>query len=84
MLPLFHSIVCPVKYKKLGCFKDDMKNPRPFPILLFTDRDPSSPVYSNKQIDWTNWDTYIKDLVCRCAKAAEEKRFSHFGLQLYG
>ena len=76
--------MCPVKYNKLGCFKDDMKNPRPLPLLLFTDRDSKSPVYSNKEIDWKNWDTYIKDLVCRCAKAAEEKKFSLFGLQNSG
>ncbi|CAH3199325.1 unnamed protein product, partial [Porites evermanni] len=58
---------CAISYAKIGCFKDDRTNPRPVPVLVFTDRDNSSNVWSGKTIDWSNWDTYIVDLVCRCA-----------------
>ena len=73
-------------FKFVGCYKDRIKKgvPRQLPVLLFTDRDKSSKRYSGKPIDWGNWDTFIEDLVCRCAKEAKEKRYSHFGIQFYG
>ncbi|XP_022796155.1 uncharacterized protein LOC111334626 [Stylophora pistillata] len=75
---------CAVNYTKLGCFKDDRKKPRPLPELLFTDRDSRSEVFSGKTIDWNNWDTYMIDLVCRCAKAAKAKKYNYFSLQYFG
>ncbi|KAJ7381347.1 hypothetical protein OS493_001472 [Desmophyllum pertusum] len=75
---------CPVTYTKLGCLKDDMISPRPLPELLFTDRDPTVKKYSNIPIDWTNWNSYIKDLVCRCAKEAKVRNFDIFSIQFYG
>ena len=54
------------------------------PDLLFTDRDSSSAKFSGKHIDWKNWDTYTKDLVCRCAERAKAEGYMVFGLQYYG
>ena len=82
VLSLFET-GCTTNYTKLGCFKDG-RNPRPLPELLFTDRDAQSKVSSNKTIDWNNWDTYIVDLVCRCANAAKAKKYSHFSIQYFG
>jgi len=73
-----------VKYHKLGCYKDDGKNPRPLPKLLLTDRDPKSPVFSSIRVDWGKWDSYMSDLVCRCAEKAAENNYRFFGLQYYG
>ena len=71
-------------YQKLGCYSDDQKVPRPLPSLILTDRDPTSPVFSNRKIDWGNWDSYISDLACRCAEKAADNGYNFFGLQFYG
>lgn len=75
---------CPAVYTKVGCFRDDMSNPRPLPKLLFTDRDPSVKKYSNIPVDWQKWDSYMKDLVCRCAKEAKVLNYQFFSIQFYG
>lgn len=75
---------CPAVYTKVGCFRDDMSNPRPLPELLFTDRDPSVKKYSNIPVDWQKWDSYMKDLVCRCAKEAKVLNYQFFSIQFYG
>ena len=75
---------CPAVYTKVGCFRDDMSNPRPLPELLFTDRDPSVKKYSNIPVDWQKWDSYLKDLVCRCAKEAKVLNYQFFSIQFYG
>lgn len=76
---------CPAIYTKIGCFRDDMRSPRPLPELLITDKDPSIKAkYSNIPIDWNNWDTYMTDLVCRCAKEAKVRNYAFFSIQYYG
>ena len=62
---------CPVKFAKIGCFKDrgSYNAPsgptRPLNTLLLTDRDPSSPVFSGSTIRWRDWGRYVPDLACR-------------------
>ena len=73
---------CP-EFTRLGCFRDSM-NPRPLPTILMTDRDPSMKQYSGVSIDWAEWNDYMTDLACRCAKKTKESRFKVFGLQFYG
>ena len=75
---------CAIVYRKVGCFKDDMISPRPLPKLLLTDRDLESAVSSNNSIDWDNWNDYLHDIVCRCAKAAKQHKYKYFGIQYYG
>jgi len=76
---------CNVQYEKLGCFKDSKVAPRPLADLILTDRDTSSPVYSGGKISWGTWNTYLTDLVCRCAqKAAEAGIYQYFGIQNHG
>ena len=41
-------------------------------------------IWSGKTIDWNNWDTYIVDLVCRCANESRARNYSHFSIQYYG
>ena len=71
-------------YKRVGCYRDKQANPRPLPNLIMTDRDIRSQVYSGKTIDWKKWDTYLPDLVCRCARESSKKEMATFGLQYYG
>ena len=59
-------------------------NPRPLPTILMTDRDPSMKQYSGVSIDWAEWNDYMTDLACRCAKKTKESKFKVFGLQFYG
>ena len=70
--------------KKIGCFNDASLPRRTLPELLMTDRDPLSPRFSGKLVDWSNWNTYINDIVCRCAKKTKEKNYNLFGIQFYG
>lgn len=66
---------CTVPFHKHGCFKDDMVNPRPLPDLILNDR---------SSINWGDWDTYMPQLVCRCAKKAAELQYKYFSVQYYG
>ena len=75
---------CSLQYEKVGCFRDRHRNPRPLPNYLMNDRDVFHKRFSGKLIDWKNWDTYLPDLACRCAKKAQEKGMTFFGLQFYG
>ncbi|EDO46080.1 predicted protein [Nematostella vectensis] len=80
--PEDHS--CVVKFSKVGCFHDNFVEPRPFPVMLLTDRDPESPKYSGVDIDWSNWNTYIQGLACRCSIKTREEGYESFSLQNYG
>jgi hypothetical protein len=41
-------------------------------------------VFNGRRIDWQNWDTYVPEFICRCAKQAKEFQRQVFGLQFYG
>lgn len=51
---------------------------------MMTDREPRLKIYSGQSIDWRNWDVYLPEFVCRCAKLAKLKGHSTFGVQYYG
>ena len=51
---------------------------------MMTDREPRLKIYSGQSIDWRNWDVYLPEFVCRCAKLAKIKDHSTFGVQYYG
>jgi len=84
--PEKRHVSCGTSYSKLGCYKDKhTKGHRPLPHLLFTDRNPRSYKSSAKRrIDWENLDTYMEDVVCRCAEQANAQGYMFFGLQFYG
>ena len=75
---------CPLDFERIGCFRDNKKDPRPLPEYIITDRERGLNVSSGRSIDWRNWDVYMPDFVCRCAKKANEKGHSTFGVQFYG
>ncbi|XP_078346505.1 uncharacterized protein LOC144631811 [Oculina patagonica] len=75
---------CSLPYEKVGCFRDLRRSQRPLPTYLMNDRDVFHEHFSGKLIDWKNWDVYLPDLACRCAKKAHERGMTFFGLQFYG
>ncbi|XP_057304151.1 uncharacterized protein LOC130641387 isoform X2 [Hydractinia symbiolongicarpus] len=75
---------CNIPYKRLGCFKDLGQDPRPMPEMLFTDRNPDSKLYSGKPVHGLDFQGYVTDLICRCAKSALEKKYTHFSIQDFG
>ena len=77
---------CPdAPFVKVECFKDKHEiNNRPLPDYLFNDRDPSIQTFSGRRIDWRNWDIYVPNFACRCAKAAKSHNATFFGMQFYG
>ncbi|XP_032233886.1 uncharacterized protein LOC116616115 isoform X2 [Nematostella vectensis] len=81
-----YEIVRPTcRVERVGCFKDHhYSGARPFPEYVQTDRDISIPIYTGTPIDWRNWDAYMPDEVCRCAKAIKAKGYRTFGIQFYG
>ncbi|XP_044178441.1 uncharacterized protein LOC114976229 isoform X2 [Acropora millepora] len=75
---------CAVNYVKQGCFNDKTKpSQRTMSELLFQDRYKGK-TFSGQKIDWNNWKTYLPELICRCAKAADNKGYEFFGIQHYG
>jgi len=77
---------CDIQVENLGCYHDrHVKNNRPLPHYYLTDRDNTrTDIYTGKTIDWRNWDVYMPELVCRCAKKAKEMGRTTFGVQYYG
>lgn len=75
---------CSLQYEKVGCYKDMHRSQRPLPFFLMNDRDVYHQHFSGKLVDWRNWDVYVPDLACRCAKKAKAKGWTFFGLQFYG
>lgn len=77
---------CPgIYFEKIGCYKDKHRShERPLPDYLFNDRDPSIDNFSGQRIDWRNWDIYVPNFACRCAKAARDHNATVFGMQFYG
>lgn len=75
---------CGEQFERVGCFRDDQIVPRPVPDYIMTDRQKNLAIYSGQSIDWRNWDVYMPQFLCRCAKEAKEKGYTIFGVQFYG
>ncbi|EDO39717.1 predicted protein [Nematostella vectensis] len=73
-----------IRLKSVGCYSDPQTDPRPLPLMEFTDRNKTSIKYSGISPDYDYWDTYMEGLICRCAKAAKRSKFKMFGIQNNG
>ncbi|XP_020893909.1 uncharacterized protein LOC110233006 isoform X1 [Exaiptasia diaphana] len=82
------DITCSSKFKRVspGSLKaNDVKSGQDLlPKMLFTDRDETSSVYSNKNVKWNDWNNYLEDIACRCAESAAKNGYQYFGIQFYG
>lgn len=56
---------------------------RPLPELLMTRKPPSNTMYHDSPSNTFTWNTDLPEIVCNCAMAANDKGYSHFGLQDY-
>ncbi|XP_068686100.1 uncharacterized protein [Montipora foliosa] len=75
---------CFTQYKNIGCYADKQLSPRPIPDLIFTDLDKDSPKYSGNEARLGELDTYLSDVLCRCAEQAQELGYKFFGVQNHG
>ncbi|XP_022796157.1 uncharacterized protein LOC111334628 isoform X1 [Stylophora pistillata] len=75
---------CFTKFKKVGCFSDLQTSSRPMPELIFTDMDESSTKYSGNKAQLGELNTYLSDLLCRCAELTQELGYEYFGVQNHG
>ncbi|XP_031550039.1 uncharacterized protein LOC116287487 isoform X2 [Actinia tenebrosa] len=78
---------CDIPIESLGCYSDrHIKGARPFPNYVLTDRVDSTrgDIFTHVLLDWRNWDTYMPQLACRCAKKAKSLGHTTFGVQYYG
>ena len=76
---------CPgVSFQRIGCYKEKTQKGRPLSDLLFTDRKSSSSKWSGLKYAYQEFNAYLPDLACRCAKATKVKGYAVFGLTNYG
>ena len=75
---------CFTQFKNVGCFADKQILPRPIPELIFTDMNKSSLKYSGIEAQLGELDTYLGDVLCRCAVQAQELGYQYFGVQNHG
>ena len=76
---------CPgVSFQRIGCYKEKTQKGRPLSDLLFTDRKSSSSKWSGLKYAFQEFNAYLPDLACRCAKATKFKGYTVFGLTNYG
>lgn len=77
---------CDLQVEAIGCYADKhIKSHRPLPGYVLTDRDPTlKEIYSGHSIDWRNWDVYMPEFICRCAKKAKAMNKATFAVQYYG
>jgi len=75
---------CETKFSPVGCFSDTMISPRPMPNYAMNERDRSIDNWNGFMIDWQNWNTYLPQLVCRCAQVARDFGHDLFAIQFYG
>jgi len=74
---------CDVKYEAKGCFIDKLGD-RVLPAYIQNERDWTLSNWNGKWIDWKNWEIYMPNMMCRCAKKAKELGYPLFGLQYFG
>ncbi|XP_078360074.1 uncharacterized protein LOC144644454 [Oculina patagonica] len=76
---------CPgVNFQRVGCYKEKSKEGCPLSDLLFTDRTSTSSKWSGVKYAFQEFNAYLPDLACRCAKATRVKGYKVFGLTHYG
>ncbi|XP_032240147.2 uncharacterized protein LOC5514576 [Nematostella vectensis] len=74
---------CAVEIERVGCFHDDQIPPRPLPLYILNERDPSAESYNGTDVDWNNWNTYMPGFICRCASLSRQRGYKIFSVQFY-
>ena len=74
---------CDVSFKPLGCFRDK-RHQRALPHYIYNERDETIANYGGQKVDWTDWENYLPEFICRCGRKAKELGFDLFAVQFYG
>jgi len=81
----FQGQRCPdVNFQRIGCYMEKTQKGRPLSDLVFTDLKSSSSKWSGLKYAYQEFNAYLPDLACRCAKATKVKGYAVFGLTNYG
>ncbi|CAB3989558.1 Hypothetical predicted protein [Paramuricea clavata] len=78
---------CEVKYVSLGCYKavDDNNNNMAMPELLINEISPASDKFYGYMLEFDeSWETMYSQLLCRCARATEDKGYANFAIRNKG
>ena len=51
---------------------------------MFTDLDARDSKFSGVPIDWGSWNSYLQNVVCRCAQVSKAEGFYYFGVKNFG
>eukprot|EP00795_Rhopilema_esculentum_P017452 gene17452-9057_t len=78
------AATCERKWKKVGCFHDNIFPERPLKYELLNRRDPYNHNFDGHMINWQDYPGTLYSLYCKCAELTEAKGYTHFGLQFYG
>lgn len=67
---------------KQGCYEHDNNNE----YLLHSDKSEHTgeDYHSGKNVDWGNFEAYLKDAICRCEKAAAKRGFPYMSMRYFG
>lgn len=75
---------CQVQVEPVGCYADE-RGQRSFFKEVINGRDSASLVELLPLIQWPNFNHFLANFICECAKrAVAENRGSHIGVQFYG
>ena len=77
---------CEIKYESLGCYKAvDQGDSLAMPELLHNELSPSIDKFNGYVLHFdANWETMYPQLLCRCARVAEEKGYQNFAIRNRG
>jgi len=75
---------CETDFSPLGCYHDNQIKPRPVPNYPMNERDKSIQNWNGNEVDWEKWNSYLPQLVCRCAQIAKDIGDDIFAIQFYG
>ncbi|XP_048587733.1 uncharacterized protein LOC5505372 isoform X1 [Nematostella vectensis] len=64
-----------VNFVRVGCYNDPQEHPRPLPEILENFRLPPN------NLNWTDLNSSVVE---ECARLAEQKNYSYFGVQFWG
>jgi hypothetical protein len=78
LLKPFSTDVCEIPYQAVGCYSEPPSE-RALNELILDDINPiSSEFMGFMSTEFTDWEEYMKGLICRCARKIKEKGYTTF------
>jgi hypothetical protein len=80
LLKPFSTDVCEIPYQAVGCYSEPPSE-RALNELILDDINPiSSEFMGFMSTEFTDWEEYMKGLICRCARKIKEKGYTTFAI----